>query len=106
MADMLPQMYELLGHKQFQIEQQAAAYDDLLEMLANVVSGRIDRSRVLVNLTERSYHAVEYGHRPVPPVTLNGLPKYVVSNDLPFPMQFTPQAVHPEQSCKILSPTA
>lgn len=49
------QVFEALGRKQFQLESLDKEYTRLLELLAGVVSGSIEPSRVTVNLTERRW---------------------------------------------------
>ena len=71
-------VYERLGRKQEQLENLDEAYTTLLKLLAGVVSGEIARSRVLVNLTERSWALVPEGQTPAHPAVINGLPEYVV----------------------------
>ena len=73
------QLFEMLGRKQARIEGMDASYDALLALLADVVSGRCAPSRVLVNLTDRSWERAPEGHRPGLPATVNGLPKVVVA---------------------------
>lgn len=67
-----------VGKKQVAFEKLDAEYSKLLQVLAGVVSGDIARSRVLVNLTDRTYLFVSPGCRPPMPATINGLPVCVV----------------------------
>lgn len=76
---MSQKLYEQLGRKQERIEDQDAAYGALLDLLAKVVTGEIDRSRVLVNLTDRSWSYAPPGQRPPLPATINGLPQVAVA---------------------------
>ncbi len=80
---MSAKLYEQLGRKQERVEELDAAYTALLGLLANVVSGEIDRSRVLVNLTDRQWAVSEAGTTPSTPSTINGLPRVVVAPALP-----------------------
>lgn len=73
------QLYEKLGRQQTRLEQQDEAYTLLLQRFAGVVSGELDRSRVLVNLTDRTWTVSEPGTRPATPPTINGLPLCVVA---------------------------
>lgn len=72
-------LFEALGRKQLQLEQQDAAYSKLLGLLAGIVRGDIDRKRVLVNLTDRTWLVAEEGQSPGIPATINGLPECVVA---------------------------
>lgn len=72
-------LYETLGRKQAQLEAQDAAYNALLNLLASVVIGEIDRSRIMVNLTDRNWIATGPGERPALPATINGLPVCIVA---------------------------
>lgn len=72
-------LYEKIGRQHLQIEEQDAAYTNLLNLLAGIVSGEIDTSRVMVNLTSRMWQVSAEGDRPVLPATINGLPVCVVA---------------------------
>lgn len=72
-------LYEQLGRKQSALDDLGEAYNALLRLLAGVVSGDIDRSRVLVNLTARSWAVTEPGTRPSMPAMINGQPECVVA---------------------------
>ncbi len=74
-------LFELLGRKQAQLEDQDAAYSQLLTLLAGVVSGEIATDRVLVNLTDRTWQLAAPGERYGLPATINGLPVVVVAKD-------------------------
>ena len=63
----------------FRLEEQDAEYSRILDLLAKVVSGEIDRSRVMVNLTDRTWSFANPGERPAMPATINGLPVCVVA---------------------------
>jgi len=75
------ELYEALGRKQLQLEQQDAAYSQILRLVAEIVCGKIDRTRVLVNLTDRTWAVSEPGTRPATPGTINGVPECVVAAD-------------------------
>ncbi len=77
----MDELYAMVGRKQATIETQDAAYTAILRQLAGVVSGEIDRSRVLVNLTDRTWIVCPEGERPAMPATINGLPVCVVAPD-------------------------
>ena len=79
----MEKLYEVLGRKQVQLEAQDAAYANLLALLSRVVSGEVDRSRLLVNMTDRTWELVDVGQRPAMPATINGLPVCVVAPDPP-----------------------
>lgn len=76
---MTAKLYETLGRKQEALEGLDADYTALLNLLAGVVGGTIDRRRVLVNLTGRSWQLAPDGLRPATPGTINGLPVCVVA---------------------------
>lgn len=73
------QLYEKVGRQQAAIEQKDAANGQLLDVLAKIVSGEIDRSRVMVNLTDKSVTWAPEGFRPELPATINGVPVCVVA---------------------------
>ncbi len=75
------QLYERLGRLQSALEDKALCYDRVLELLAKVVAGEIDASRVIVNLTDRSWAYSEAGTRPSAPSTINGLPIVAIAPD-------------------------
>ena len=72
------ELYAKIGKQHTIIEDQDAAYSRLLELLAGVVVGNIDRARVLVNLTDRSWIVSEPNTSPGTPATINGLPEIAV----------------------------
>lgn len=77
------ELYERIGRMQIQTELQDAAYSKLLNILAAVVSGTVEPSRVLVNLTDRKWEMAAAGQRPNLPPTVNGLPVCVVAPAAP-----------------------
>ena len=68
-------LYEMIGVKQTKLEELDAAYTELLMRFAGVIKGTIDPSRVLVNLTDRTWIVVEAGCTPGMPAQINGLPE-------------------------------
>ncbi len=74
-------LYAMLGQKQERIEHLDHAYDALLGLLGKVVSGEVARSRVLVNLTERSWALAPVGQTPGLPAQMNGVPVCIVAPD-------------------------
>jgi hypothetical protein len=74
-----PNLYEKIGRLQLQTEKQDEAYTYLLRLTAGLVDGSIDRARVLVNLTDRTWNLAPEGQRPATPATINGLPHVVVA---------------------------
>jgi hypothetical protein len=72
-----------IGRQAVQIEQLGGAYGTLLDLLAKVVRGDIDRSRILVNLTDRTWAYCEAGATPALPAQINGLPVCVVGSPEP-----------------------
>lgn len=79
------QLFEMVGRKQATIEAQDVAYQALLQVLAGVVAGSIDRTRLLVNLSDRTWVQAEPGHRPGMPAQINGLPLCIVAPEPPPP---------------------
>lgn len=73
------QVFEKFGRMQFEIDRLNAAYDHIAKALADVVAGELDPSRVLVNLTDRTYTIAPEGERPAMPATINGKPECVVA---------------------------
>ena len=70
---------ERYGRLTVKCEKAEEGYTQLLNLLAKVVSGEIDRSRVMVNLTDRTCIFAPEGFRPELPATINGLPVCVVA---------------------------
>lgn len=73
------QLYARIGKMQLMAEDQATEYAKLLGILAGVVGGAIARSRVLVNLTARTWAVSDPGTVPATPAVVNGLPVVVVA---------------------------
>lgn len=71
--------YERIGRLVHKCEHLESAFTSMLDTLAKVVSGEIDRSRVMVNLTEKSVMWSPEGERPSLPATINGVPVCVVA---------------------------
>lgn len=86
-------LYETLGRKQAQLEAQDAAYNQLLGLLADVVTGFVTPDRILVNLTDRTWTLVPQGQRPGLPAQVNGLPVCVVAPPSPEKDAPLPEAV-------------
>ena len=78
----MDQLYAKIGRQQVESERLNAEYDALLKLLGDVVTGAIERSRVLVNLTGRSWALSPPGQQPAMPATINGLPVCVVAPPL------------------------
>ena len=74
-----------VGLQHIKLEQQDEAYRKLLNVLAGVVSGVIAASRVLINVTEKTWLVTAEGERPGMPATINGLPLCVVAPPDPVP---------------------
>lgn len=68
-----------IGRQHLLLEKQDEAYGQLLQLLAQVVRGDVDRSRVMVNLTAKGWMVAPEGFRPDLPATINGLPFCVVA---------------------------
>lgn len=79
------QLCEKIGRMQLAIETKDAAYTQLLNVLAGVIKGEIDTSRVMVNLTASGWTVAPDGMRPELPATINGLPVCVVAPAKPEP---------------------
>ncbi len=73
------QLYERLGRQQVELEKERACFTSALQCMAHMLTGEIDLSRVMVNLTERSFHWSEPGTRPSLPATINGVPVCVTA---------------------------
>jgi len=69
----------MIGRKQIQLEELDQQYSRLTNVLAGVVSGAIAPSRVMVNLTDRTWTVAAPDTRPGMPATVNGLPICVVA---------------------------
>jgi hypothetical protein len=70
--------FELLGRKQATLEEVQANYALALDLVAKILTGEIDTSRVIVNLTDQTFQWVAPGNSPSLPATINGLPNCVV----------------------------
>ena len=81
MQEQIDELHRLVGRKQAELENLRKKYEIIYEILAKVVSGELDRSRVLVNLTELNCTWCAIGERPALPATINGLPRCVVAPD-------------------------
>ena len=68
------QAFESLGRKQAQLEDLDRNYSQLLGLFASVLRGDICPSRVMLNLTERTWAFSNPGESPQMPATINGLP--------------------------------
>lgn len=75
---MSDELYARLGRLQESQDKLNAEYDRLLTTFAAVVSGEIDRRRVLVNLSARAWEVAKPGEQPAMPCTINGEPRCVV----------------------------
>lgn len=73
------QLFEKIGRLQVELENVKQAFENLLGATAKIVSGEIDRSRVMVNLTAKSIAWAPEGFRPEVPATINGEPRCVVA---------------------------
>lgn len=63
----MDELYAALGRKQFQLEAQDKEYDRLLQLLAGVVDGSVETSRVTVKLAERSWSLTPTETKPETP---------------------------------------
>ncbi len=77
------QLFEKIGRLQTANDKLNQEYDLLLSKLGGVVSGEIARTRVLVNLTDRTWEVAPEGNSPGLPASVNGLPVCVVAPPLP-----------------------
>ncbi len=75
------ELYERLGRMLEQCERNERGFNSLLDTLGKVVSGEIDRSRVMVNLTDKAVSWAAAGERPMLPATINGVPVCVVAKE-------------------------
>lgn len=77
--DELALAYAEIGRNKVAFDKLNVEYSKLLCLLADVVRGEVATSRVLVNLTDRTYLWVEAGQTPALPPTINGLPQCIVA---------------------------
>lgn len=75
------EMFERLGRMAHRIETVENGFNQMVDLMAKVVSGEVERSRVLVNLTAKTVIFAPEGFRPEMPATINGLPLCVVAPD-------------------------
>lgn len=68
-----------MARQMLEIERLNGCYDHCARTLADVVSGKMERSRVVVNLTDRTYMIAPEGECPPMPATINGLPVCVTA---------------------------
>lgn len=78
-------LFEQIGRLLHRAEAAERGYGQLIDLMAKVVSGEIDRSRMLVNLTAKSVIFAPEGFRPEMPATINGVPVCVVAPEPPKP---------------------
>jgi len=90
-VDETEKLYAALGRRTVQHDDLDRQYTKLLNVLAAVISGAIAPSRVLVNMTDRSWAIAPPGDRPGLPATVNGLPVCIVAPDPP-PSPESPEA--------------
>ncbi len=73
------QMLARIARQMLEIERLNGCYDHVANTLADVVSGKVAASRVMVNLTDRTYTIAAEGECPPMPATINGLPVCVTA---------------------------
>lgn len=76
------QLYEKVGRLQASLDVLNESYDQLLNTLAQVVSGEMDVGRLAVNLTARGYSWAAPGETVSLPPTINGFPKIITAPPL------------------------
>ncbi len=88
LEDLMPKTQEMdmneekllarLARQMIDIEERKEKFGQLINVLANVLKGEVDPSRVLVNLTDQSCFVCAEGESQSMPGTINGLPVCVV----------------------------
>lgn len=77
---MSEKLYAKLGRANERIDDLDAAYDSLLRLTAGLIDGSIATTRVMVNLTGRSWVCADVGECPPSVATINGLPQVVMGS--------------------------
>ena len=72
-------LHAVIGEQYLTIEDRKRQYQQLLGVLAAVVKGELEVSRLFINLTDQTWSFCEQGQRPALPATINGLPVCVVA---------------------------
>jgi len=78
-------LYARIGRQAVRIEQQDATVANLLALFADVLSGKTDPRRILINRTERSVQVAPDGFSACLPATINGVPECTIYAPFPFP---------------------
>lgn len=68
------ELWARVGRQAVRIEQQDAAYTQLLAIFGDVIAGRTDPRRVLINRTAGSCSVGPVGSVAMMPATINGVP--------------------------------
>jgi hypothetical protein len=80
MVDREAKLFEMLGRKESVILAQDDAYSALLNLTAKIISGEIDRSRVSINLADRSWIVAPQAAKPTVPAPLHGVPDLTLTS--------------------------
>lgn len=78
------QFYAELGRLNWTIRQKDAAFAAALTLIARMLTGEVNPSRVAVNLTDGTVSVTEEGMRASAPPQINGVPQVVVA---PYPSE-------------------
>lgn len=79
------ELWARIGRQAVTIEQKTAAFEQLLGMFADVLEGKTNPRRVLINRTAASVEVAPEGFCAALPATVNGLPVCAVYAPFKFP---------------------
>lgn len=79
------ELYARIGRQAVQIDQKTAAFNQVLGIFADVLEGKTDPRRVLINRTSGSLELAPDGFSATTPATINGVPVCAVYAPFEFP---------------------
>jgi hypothetical protein len=79
------ELYARIGRQAVRIDQLDAMFAAVLNLFADVLGGKLDPRRVLINRTSRTVEVAPDGFSAVMPATINGLPECEVYRPFAFP---------------------
>lgn len=79
------ELFARIGRQAIAIEQKEAGFDQLLNIFGDVLEGKTDPRRILINRTERRFEMAPDGFAAASPATINGFPVCAVYAPFNFP---------------------
>lgn len=92
----MDELYARIGRQAIRIEQQDTAFEALLNHFADVLEGKIDPRRVLINRTGKELQIAPDGFTAAMPATINGFPVCAVYTPFKFPPEPEPEKAEAE----------